>query len=278
MTNEAKENIDEEAKELFFRSWHTLEQDGNPEAHLIFALHRIPASRPTRNVALDLLRGMPWRSNSVTSYLSEFANDTEVVDALMAETTNHRVYAWHLANCIRALSKIANVNAYRNICRDWIGNRQLRWYQRLAAVECLQHDPESFSFLLLNYRQESNYLVRSALLVATAFSASTDEQRAMVIRAGLHDPHSQVVAASIWLFLEFPSCGVNTNEFGPELGIHRNMIPAFSGAVLQVPCYVERILTDLFRVNIPAGLDFSRSICTRLRCSCITHKQGSKVS
>jgi len=250
------ENIDEEAEELFFRSWHTLEQDNHAEAHLIFALHRIPPSRPARNIALNMLRSMSWRSNSITSYLSEFADDTEVINALMGEIANHTVYAWHLANCVRALSNIANIDTYRSICRAWISNRQLRWYQRLAAVESLQHDAESYSFLQLNYRQEPNYLVRSALLVAAAFSASNDSQRAVVIRAGVRDAHPQVVATSVWLFLEFPNCGVNTSEFGPELGVHRAMIPAFSGAAPQVSCYIERILIDLFRVNIPTGLDF----------------------
>ncbi len=251
-----EENIDEEAEKLFFKSWHTLEQDAHAEAHLVFALHRIPASRPARNVVLSMIRSMPWRSNIITTYLSEFTGDSDVIMALIAEITNHKVYAWHLANCIRALSKIADVSIFRNICRDWISNPQLRWYQRLAAVECLQHDPESFSFLSLSYRQESNYLVRSALLVATVFSARTEAQRAVMIRAGLRDNHPQIVAASIWLYLEFPDCGINLGEFGVELGVHRNMIPSFSGSAMQVPCYVERFLTDCFGVNIPVGLNF----------------------
>jgi retron-type reverse transcriptase len=250
------ENVDEEAEELFFKSWHTLEQGGHVESHLFFALYRIPLSRPARNIAIKMLRDMPWRSNSITSYLREFNEDEEVINTLIGEITNHKVYAWHLANCIRALSKTAKINVYRNVCRDWIGNRQLRWYQRLAAVECLQYDPESFSFLLLNVRQEPNYLVRSALIVAAAFSASTDVQRATVIRTGLHDNHPQIIALSVWLFLEFQNCGVDLSEFGPELGIHRNMIPAFSGGVHQVPCYIAKILNEIFKVNIPIGLDF----------------------
>ncbi len=250
------EDIDAEAEELFFRSWNTLERANHAEGHLIFALHRIPPRRAARNVAINMLRRMPWRSNSVASYLSQFAGDAEAIDALVGEVVGHRVYSWHLANCMRALSSIANVAIYRTTCREWISNQQLSWYQRLAAVESLQHDPESYSFLLLCYRQEPNYLVRAALLVAAAFSATSDGQRAMVIRAGLRDAHPQVVATSVWLYLEFPTCGVHENEFGPGLGIHRSMIPAFSGLALQVACYIERILTDLFAVNVPPGLDF----------------------
>lgn len=250
------ENIDEEAEELFFRSWHTLDQGGHTEAHLIFALNRIPATRQARNVALNMLRVLPWRSNSITAYLSEFKDDPEVIKGLMEEIIQHRVYAWHLANCVRALSKVADVSIYRKICQDWIASQQLRWYQRLAAVECLQHDPESYSYLILSYGNEPNYLVRSSLLVAAGFSASSNEQVALAIHSGLHDTHPQVIATSIWLYLEFPNCGINLDEFGMELGIHRNMIPAFSGAVLQVPCFIATILCDLFKINIPAKLDF----------------------
>jgi hypothetical protein len=249
------EDIDEEAEELFFRSWHALNQDEHAEAHLIFALNRIIPSRPARNVAINMLRNLPWRSDNITGFLGDFSGDAEVINALVRETTHHKVYAWHLANCIRALSKIADVSVYRDICREWISNRQLRWYQRLAAVECLQHDPESYSYLFLSYRQEPNYLVRAAMLVAATFAASTDAQRCTVIRVGLQDTHSQVKATSIWLYLEFPTCGIDINEFGQELGIHRNMIPALSGNVVNAPCYIEKVFCDVFRLTLPVGLD-----------------------
>ena len=250
------EDIDEEAEELFFKSWHTLEKDEHAEAHLVFALHRLPPSRPARSVALKMLRAMPWRSDSVTSYLSEFQGNEEVIKVLLEEITTHKVYAAHLANCIRALAKISEPNIYRNICREWIANRQIRWYQRLAAVEALQHDHESYSFLLLNIRQEPNYIVRSSLLVAAAFAASTNNQIVTVIRMGMRDSNPQVVATSVWLYLEFPNCGVDESEFTQDFGVHRRMIPSFSAAAIQGSCFIRNTFVEKFNVIVPDGLDF----------------------
>ena len=247
-------DIDDEAEELFFKSWHSLDNDEHAEAHLIFALNRIPPTRAARNVALQMVQSMPWRSGSINSYLSEFKGDPEVVDALIKEVSSHKVFAWHLANCIRALACITPVDTIRDICRGWISNPQLRWYQRLAAVECLQADPDSYSFLLLSLKEEQSYIVRSSLIIAAAYSGTAGAQRATVIRAGLRDPHPQVVAAAIWLFTEFPDCGLQLDEFSPELGVGRQMIPAFAQTAQPATSYVAAILESRFSVLIPPDL------------------------
>jgi hypothetical protein len=251
-------SLDEETEELFFKSWHTLGQDEHAEAKLIFALNRIPPSRQARTVALKMLGAMPWRSSSITSYLSEFVDDKEAVRGLLDEVSSHKVYAWHLSNCIGALSRISKTpDTYRGICRKWISDGQLRWYQRLAAAECLQHDPESFSFLFVSYKDEVNYLVRCALLVAATFAALSDDQRAVVIRAGLKDRHLQVMATAVWLYLEFPDCGISVDELRrPELGIHTQMIPTLSGANYEVVCYIRKVFSERLKVDVPRDLDF----------------------
>jgi Reverse transcriptase (RNA-dependent DNA polymerase) len=249
-------NVSKEAEELFYKAWQSREKNPQAEKSLMFAFNRIPPSTPSRDIALDMLREMTWRSDSITNYLSEFHGDTKVIDILLHEIQTHKVYAWHLANCLRALSAISDVRVYRDICCDWINNNQLRWYQRLAAVESLQHDKESYSFLYLSFRNEPNYIVRSSLLVAAAQAASYSAQRATTIRAGLRDTHPQVIATSVWLFLEFPDCEISLAEFGPEFGFHRNMIPALSQTGLQEPCYIEKVFLEDFEVKVPHGLSF----------------------
>ena len=250
------QKIDQEAENAFFRSWHTLDTDKHAESRLVFALNRIPMSRPARDIALQMLKTMSWRSSTVLNYLGEFVGDDVVINALIGEITTHKVYAWHIANCITALAKIYPPDKYRVILQGIIVDQRLRWYQRLAAVEALQHEQDSYSFLFLNYSRELSYLVRSAMLVAAAFTASTDSQIAAVIRAGMKDSHPQVKATAVWLFLEFPDCGVNEDEFGPEMGVHRKMLPKYTGAALQGACYIETKLAKFFEVTIPQGLDF----------------------
>ncbi|NWJ97429.1 MAG: hypothetical protein HXX20_16720 [Chloroflexi bacterium] len=253
-----EEDIDEEAEELFFKSWDAFKEDETAEAHLIFALHRIPPSIPAGKIAQQLLSVMPWRADSITGYLAEFEGDLEVVETLLAELKNHRIYAWYLACCLQALSRIAEVEKYKSICYEWIKdkNKSIRWYQRLAAVESLQKDEGSYSFLFLAYKSESNFFVRRGLLVGAANAAPTDSQRALVIRTGLKDKDPLIVATSVWLFLEFPNCGINENEFDSTIGIHKKMIPAFSGIALLNVCYIKETLSNRFKVVIPDDLDF----------------------
>jgi hypothetical protein len=252
------DDIDEEAEELFFKSWHQLDEREHAEAHLIFAINRIPPSRQARPIALSMLKKMPWRSNSITSYLSEFINDKEVITSLIREIGSHKAYAWHLANCLRALSKIASIEDYREICREWISNYQLRWFQRLAAVECLQNDYESYSFLLLSYKNEPSNIIKASMLVAAAFSANTDDQRAMVIRTGMKDRNGQVKATAIWLYLEFRNCGIKLEEISPDMGVHRNMIPEYSEELRITPCYIDKVLSETFDLQKPDGVDYRK--------------------
>jgi retron-type reverse transcriptase len=248
-------NISPDAEALFFESWDSLARNDHAEAHLVFALGRIPVSKPSSTIAISMLQKMPWRSSIVNSYLSKFSGDTDVIAALKHELESHKVYAWHLANCMRALASIADIDEIRPLCREWISNTDLRWYQRLAAIQGLQRDKESYNFLLLRYESEDDLLLRTALIFAAVLAAPTNDDRAVIIRKGLRDSEAQVRATAVWLFLEFPGCGIKTEELGPELGLHRSMVPEYSDLVPHSRGYIEYCLENKFNVRIPVDLD-----------------------
>jgi len=253
------DHIGREASFLFYRAWHTLKTskvDKHAETNLIFGMNRMPPSKFARKIAMDMLRQMPWRSRDITNYLSRFKEDGEMVGELSTEMRKHKAYSWHLANCLHALSRIAEASVYRGICKDWISNTNFPWYQRLAAVKALRDDPDSYSFLMLRYVEEVDHLIRREMLVSAMLSASTDHQRAFAIRKGKKDQHPEIIAAAVWFFLEFPECGIDENEFGEEIGHHRKMIPIFWGSGFQAACYIKECLTKRFDVNIPNDLDF----------------------
>lgn len=250
------EDIDQELESLFFKSWHTLDKDPNAESQLVFALNRIGLSGPARNVALEMLPTLPWRSSHITSYLSQFDGDEAVVNVLLKEIHSHTVYASYLSDCLRTLAKVANIDAFRDISRSWVSNKTLRWYQRLAAVESLQYDLDSFAFLFLSYQSEPNYLVRQAALVAAAFTAQRSNQRAAVIRKGFEDPDSQVQATAVWLYLELEESGIETGDLPDQLGVHRLMVPEYSQGPQPQIEYIRGQLADRFDIEIPEKLDF----------------------
>lgn len=254
------ESVDKDIETLFFESWHKRSSLENAETALVFAINRLPKSKPARDIAIEMAKEMPWRSDSIMRYLSNFVNDEEVISFLINEIQNHKVYAWYLSHSIVSLSIVCPIDSCRQIFQEIILKTNLRWYQRLAAVEAVQNDPDSYSFLLLNYQNESNYLVRNAMLVAAAFSAQTKGQIIEAIRLGMKDAHPQIKATSVWLYLEFPDCGISDDEFGVDLGVHRNMIPKFSTSGIQSECYLKSIFQNFFSVIFPKGFNFQSSL------------------
>lgn len=111
-------NVDAEIENLLFRSWYKLEDDKRAESRLIFALNRVSLSRPTRDLAIQMLHRLYWRSNTITNYLSKFVDDEEVIRILILEIKHHRLYGWHIANCIRALASICRPTRYRAVCQE----------------------------------------------------------------------------------------------------------------------------------------------------------------
>ena len=253
-------NQQDELKELFFQAWHKL--DESPEAAdsaLAFTLLRMDADTTVRNIAIRLLGILPWRSGVISKYLGNFHQDGEAVQGLLSIIRTHKVYAWHLANCMRTIAKIAHPNVYRGIALAWIANRNLQWFQRLAAVEALQQDQDAHAALFTAIRSEGNVIVKRALIVACAFQAheaSSNDEVARLIRCALEDDDSNIKLLGIWLHQQFADISWNDINFQGALGPLQPLVPELAGQVGELPCFIKYTLRTIYEAEIAETLDF----------------------
>jgi len=253
-------NQQAELKELFFQAWHQL--DESPEAAdsaLAFALHRMGADTTVRNIAIRLLGILPWRSGVINRYLGNFQQDREAVEGLLNNLRTHKVYGWHLANCMRTIAKIAHPNVYRRVALDWIENKNLQWFQRLAAVEALQQDQDAHAALYTAIRTEDNIIVKRALIVACAYQAheaDSNDEVARLIRCALEDDNPEIKLLGIWLHQQFADVSWNDINFQGALGSLQPLVPELAGQAGETPCFIKHTLRTMYEVEIAEALDF----------------------
>lgn len=253
-------NQQDELKELFFQAWHQIED--SPEAAdsaLAFALYRLDTDTTVRNIAVRLLDILPWRSDVVNKYLMKFESDKHVIQELTKALREHKVYAWHLANCMRAIAEIAEPNAYCGIALEWIANRELQWFQRLAAVEALQRDQDSHAALHAAIRNEDNAIVKSALVVACAFQAygaNCKGEVASLIRRALEDENPEIKLLGIWLYRQFPGLSWADINFQGTLASLQPLVPELANRPRESPCYIKHIFRTMYEVEVAEALDF----------------------
>jgi retron-type reverse transcriptase len=254
------ENQQDELKELFFRAWNQL--DDSPEAAdstLAFTLHRLDADTTVRSIAARLLGILPWRSDVINEYLAKFQHDEYVIQGLMNILQQHKVYAWHLANCMRTIGKVAHPNVYRVIALDWIHNTDFKWFQRLAAVEALQQDQDSHAALHSAIRGENSVIVKSALIVACSFQAyetGSRDEVALLIRRALEDDNPYIKLLGIWLHQQFSDIPWAAINFQRTLGSLQPLVPELAGQPGETPCFIKHTLRTIYEVEIAEAVDF----------------------
>jgi retron-type reverse transcriptase len=250
----------DELKELFFQAWHQLEESPKgADSSLAFALYRLEPDTTVRNIATRLLDILPWRSGIINHYLAKFLGDPHVIQRLIETLRTHKVYAWHLANCMRTLAKIAGPNVYRSIALGWIADETLRWFQRLAAVDALQQDQDSHAALYAAIRTEGNDLVKQSLIVACAFQAyeaGSKDVVARLIRLALEDERPEITRLGIWLHHQFSDVSWTDIGFGGTLGPLAALVPELSGQNGETPCFIKSTLRSRYEVKIAEGLNF----------------------
>lgn len=250
----------DELKEMFFTAWNQLEElPKAADSAMAFALYRLEPDTTVRNIAVRLLDILPWRSPIINHYLLRFEGDQEVIQALARTLREHKVYAWHLANCMRTLAKVGDPNTCRAVAQEWIANPSLRWFQRLAAVEALQNDQDSHVALHSAIRDETNAIVRAALVVACAFQAydtgSLDEV-ARLVRQALGDDDPEMKRLGIWLHAQFVDIGWAEVGFRGTLGPLQGLVPELATQPGEAPCFVKETLRRYYGVDISDELDF----------------------
>jgi len=250
----------DELREVFFRAWNQLDEDPDPaDSAIAFALYRLEPDTTVRNIAIRLLEILPWRSGVINHYLRKFQSDQEVIQALARTLRGHRVYAWHLANCMRTIAEVADANTFRDLAQQWVANSSLRWFQRLAAVEALQNDQDSHIALYSAISTEISPIVKAALVVACAFQAydtGSKGEVARLIRGALDDQDHDVKRLGIWLHHQFVDIGWPEIGFQGALGPLQDLVPELAGQPAEAPCFVKDTLRRQYEVQVADRLDF----------------------
>jgi retron-type reverse transcriptase len=249
-------------KLMFLEAWRDI---GNTpetsETRMVFALHRLEPDERIGAIALRLLEVLPWRSGIITAYLGRFHGSRAIVNGLIRELSSHKTYAWHLANCLRALGEVGEPSDFESLALEWIRNRDLTWPQRLAAVDVLQQLPDAHGALYAAIQAEHNPIVRSALLVACAFQAKTaarlDEVR-LTIRICLESQDGAEQQLGIWLWRQFPELTWNSLGFQGALGRLQELVPEALQPAAPRPCYIRQTLERFYGVTIDQRIDFSK--------------------
>ncbi len=242
-------------REEFLAAFSQLSSSRFAESRLVFALGRLEPTDAVRDRALLLLDTMPWRSAVVIRHLAQYRGDQTVIDGLSTHIKSHRVYGWHLANCLRGLSSVAEPSVFSPICKEWVANTRLPWYQRLAAAKCLSKVSEEVAFCASSAASESHPLVRRALLVTSYDLVSeSEDSRSQMLRDMLCDPDQNTQRVGIYLALADSDLGWNGfRDLESRLGGLQFLV--VEGA-RRGECYIAGTLLALFGVKEAEATDF----------------------
>jgi retron-type reverse transcriptase len=247
-------------KEMFFAAWNKIDEDKEiSDTILAFSLYRLGSDSTVRNIALRLLDILPWRSGIVNKYLEKFLDDPHVIRQMLDYLVSHNVYGWHLANCIKTIGRIANPTAYRRIALNWITNRDLKWFQRLAAVFALADDLDSYAALYASIRNENHLLVKQALIVVVAYQAYNLDARdelIQLLRQTLEDANRDLKRLAIWLYKQFPDLGWTEIGFDNSLGSLNPLVPELADVASESPCFIKNTFRQMYEVEVSEELNF----------------------
>lgn len=247
-------------KSMFFNAWHNLKiTPETSDTTIAFTLYRLDADIKIGKIALRLLEILPSRSNVINNYLEKFVNEKQIVDGVLQELRLHTVYAWHLANCIRTISKIAAPSIYRPVALEWINNPLLSWPQRLAAIEVLQNDQESHASLYSAIKEEKNVILKRALITACSFQAyesKSIQEVYLLIKGCFQDEDNEIKSLGIWLFRQFPSLSWADVNFQSSLGVLQPLIPEAPQAHAETPCFIKQTLRSRYGIKVKEETDF----------------------
>ena len=248
-----------ELRRIFFEGLDSLATSDFAERHVVFALRRLSPYEDVRDQVLRLLVTMPWRSSVLTNYLRQFAGDSYTIQRLSGFIESHYVYGWHLANCLDCLVDIAPPDVTSEICREWVGNTELPWYQRLAAAQGLREVPDSVPFCSAMAEQEtSSKMVRRALLSSCYKLAGDQEQQARVVRAMLRDEDERAKRTGLFYLLTNDDLSWTQFEgMENDLGPLRNLVPDLvaTDEEIEGQCYIATRMADLFGVGAAEGVN-----------------------
>jgi len=239
------------------------DKDRRAESHIVFALNRLKeAHEDVRDEVLRLLSDMPWRSEPLTGYLTRhFRDDPIAATGLRDFATTHVVYGWVLADALYALARIGDLEFCSDICKDWLTNPDLPWYQRIIAVDLLGSSGTNFAFLDSAMQDEQDEMVRRSILANCYHLVSDNAQKIRLLKRALTDPSERVKRVGIWLYLSEPPGNLKWADLDvgvAGLGHLGLLLPDIAGEAADDlrKCFIAKTLRERFGVVDALQVDF----------------------
>lgn len=254
------DDVENELMQLFFDANANLDsEEDNAESELAFSLYRMKKHPAVKEVAIDLLSELPWRTDIINYYLKNFNGDRGVISRVRNEIENHSIYSHHLATCLRTLSSISNVDIYKDIPRRWLVRHKQRWPQRLAAVESLERDFNFHAALRDLLREEDNIFVKQSLyfvLVFQAYESKNIEEVKRLISSCLGEESESLMITGIWILRQVKEVTWIDINFDGNLGPYKKLIPSIQEEEAEYPCFIKQTFRKEYDASISEKLDF----------------------
>ena len=259
------EDREEELHRVFVSSLRRYRKglDKQVESDLVFALNRMKEPHEdVRDEVLRLLGDMPWRSESLTRYLvRHFKGDPIAIKGLRDFVETHTVYGWALADALYVLARISDPDACRDICKEWVLDTRLPWYQRTIAVDLLGLSPANYAFLDFVMQDEPDEMVRRSMLANCYHLANDRSQKIRLLKQALTDPSERVKRVGLSLYLSEEPRTLKWTDLDIEvssldhLGLLVPDIAAETAERLR-ECFIVKTLRDWFEVSDAPRVDF----------------------
>lgn len=248
--------VQDNLRKKFFDAKAKLNVEELAERHLIFALNRLEKYDDVRDAVLSLLETLPWRSGDLTRYLHKFKGDIRTANTLRSFIERHKLYSWHLSNCLSCLANISSDDLYSDICQDWVQQDNVPWYQRLAAVDALGTSALNYTFLYVTLSKETDTMIRRSLWVYCFHLAQSNEDKTHLLRMAFTDRSKELYQIALYHLLITPT--LNWDELGLDieaLGRLKRLLPSVGKGTPEKDTYIAQTLARNFDVDMPQQLD-----------------------
>ncbi len=241
------------------------EKGKNAESTITYCLFGLHPSERVRDLVLDLLPRLPWRSRALACCLGRYKQDPVVAERLRTFVSEHEVYSWHRANVLETLSEVLNAKSVSDVCREWLSDSDLDWYARTVAARILAKVPSQHAFLVERLRCEQNrldgYQEETAILRQElawgAFQRIRSVKKQLALFHLICKDRSPIVRRLAVYLLQQRKCRVTWDD----LAHHHECMSEWGDLVTDLglsasvakPCFIAQTSKRMYEVSLPVN-------------------------
>ncbi|ALF54707.1 hypothetical protein ACX27_20730 [Nostoc piscinale CENA21] len=258
--------LQEQLRDTFIEAYLLLnhsEKCKEAESNIVFCLYRLESHESIREMLLDLLYKLPWRSEVVCYCLGKFKNDLDIIEGLKKFIDEHEVYSWHRANALWALYRVGKAKNAAYICRTWLADARMDWYARMIAARILAKLPGQHSYFMECLQQEQNnskvYPENSSLLrqelAYGAFQRIKSHSKLLALFRLICSDKSPVMHRLAIYLLQKNKCNVtwqDLTQYHTEMSGLSDLIRDV-GLSPNAPkiCFIYQTISNTYNVSLP---------------------------